>query len=152
MKIKYRKKSKRDRKVFNNKRYKLYIFGIFIETNFQCVAKKKMIVWLEFTRVLTIYNDIEKLLFSQVYFILAEDMTCVTHSLIYELLSNKKGETYCKLLEIFNNLCLELSQHSISIDFEIVAIFAVKEAYTYTVYTRIQWKLDNSNVYKSNFR
>lgn len=67
-------------------------------------------------------------LFSQVYIILAEDVGGI-HPIIYALLPNKKGETYRKLFTMLIDLNPRLLPDSISIDFEIAAISAIKEAF-----------------------
>jgi hypothetical protein len=67
-------------------------------------------------------------LFAQVYVILAEDVGGI-HPVIYALLPNKKNETYRKLFEMLLNLNPGLLPHSISIDFEIAAISAIKDAF-----------------------
>jgi hypothetical protein len=67
-------------------------------------------------------------LFAQVYIILAEDLGGV-HLVIYALLPNKKSETYRKFLKMLKNLNPELSPCSISIDFDIAAISAIKKPF-----------------------
>jgi len=65
-------------------------------------------------------------LFTQVYVILAEYLNGV-HPIIYALLPDKFTKTYEKLFQMLINLCPELCPTSISLDYELAAINAVKK-------------------------
>lgn len=65
-------------------------------------------------------------LFTQVYVILAEYLNGV-HPIIYALLPDKYTKTYEKLFQMLINLCPGLNPTSISLDFELAVINAVKK-------------------------
>ncbi|XP_050065493.1 uncharacterized protein LOC126554455 [Aphis gossypii] len=67
-------------------------------------------------------------LFSQVYVILTEFLEGV-HPAVYALLPNKKEQTYIQLISMINQLQPDLQPTSVSCDFELGAITAIKNSF-----------------------
>lgn len=72
---------------------------------------------------------IAPLLFQQIYIIMAEKYDGV-HPVLYSLLPNKRRETYYKLFRMVKQLASDANPESVSCDFELAAIQAIKDVFT----------------------
>jgi len=92
-------------------------------------------------------------LFCQAYVILIEILGGV-HPAVYALLPNKKEQTYVKLFSIINQLQPDLHPTSVSCDFELGAITAIKNSFEniniFGCYFHLSQKFLESYIYCQN--